>query len=197
MALFDNLSRKASEVSARAVQKTKEFSDITRLNAQISEEEKRQNNYYYQLGKQYYSIHSSDHEDIFKPLISSIVESELKLLDMKKRVQDLKGVQRCDRCGAEVEKGAAFCSSCGSPMPQVAASAASSDTIVCASCGAKVKKGTRFCTSCGKPMEQPAVVQVEYEQDAVKCPNCGADLEAGSVFCTECGTHINSREEEK
>ena len=194
MALFDNLSRKASEVSARAIQKTKEISDITRLNALISEEEKRQNNYYYQLGKQYYSIHSTDGEDIFKPLISSIIESEKNLSEMKKQVQDLKGIQRCEKCGAEVEKGAAFCSSCGSPMPQAVTYVATSDIVTCTSCGAKVKKGTRFCTSCGRPMEQPAVVQIEEQQEMVKCPNCGADLEAGSVFCTECGTPINGEE---
>lgn len=194
MALFDNLSRKASEISARAIQKTKEISDITRLNAQISEEEKRQNNCYYQLGKQYYSIHSTDGEDVFKPLISSITESEKKLSEMKKQVQDLKGVQRCEKCGAEVEKGAAFCSSCGSPMPQAVTYVASSDIVTCTSCGAKVKKGTRFCTSCGKPMEQPAVIQIEEQQETVKCPNCGADLEAGSVFCTECGTPLNGEE---
>ena len=39
MAFWDNLSQKASETTAKAMQKAKEMSDVAKLNAMISEEE--------------------------------------------------------------------------------------------------------------------------------------------------------------
>ena len=187
MALLDSLSRRAAEVSAKAIQRTRDFSDITRLNTQISEEEKKQSNLFYQLGKQYYAIHADNCEGEFKSLISSILDSKLKLERLKKQVQDLKGIQRCEKCGAEVEKGAAFCSSCGTPMPsQTIASA--EDKVICGKCGAIVKKGLRFCTSCGNLITQP--ILEELPKFTLKCSNCGADIEPDSQFCAVCGANI-------
>lgn len=190
MTLLDSLSRKASGVREKAIQKTKEISDITRLNSQISEEEKQLSNYYYQLGKQFYSVHTADCEDDFKPLFNSILEAEKKIEEMKKQVQDLKGVQICVKCGAEVDRSASFCSSCGEPVPKTAVPEEVYNTVVCDKCGAKNKKGNRFCTYCGYPLTRPEAVPVEPLREEVKCPNCGAGLEAGSVFCTECGSQI-------
>ena len=39
MAFWDNFSQKASETTAKAVQRAKEMSDIARINSMISEEE--------------------------------------------------------------------------------------------------------------------------------------------------------------
>ena len=47
MAFWDNFSQKASETTAKAVQRAKEMSDIARINSMISEEETKINNIYY------------------------------------------------------------------------------------------------------------------------------------------------------
>ena len=196
MAFFENLSKTVTGVSQKTIAKTKELADTSRLNSMISEEEKVITNQYFQIGKLYVSIHKDDFEDDFAGMIGAIAEAEAKIRDYKKQIQDIKGVQRCEKCGAEVPNGAAFCSSCGASMPKMQPPI-SADYIKCGNCGTAVKRSMRFCTSCGKPMEEvndasavPVTEQtVVVEQDKV-CPNCGAKVEDGLAFCTECGTKL-------
>lgn len=65
MALWDNLSKKASETTTKAAQQMKALSETTKLNCLISDEEKKINNSYYQIGKLYASVHQSDCEEAF------------------------------------------------------------------------------------------------------------------------------------
>ena len=195
MAFWDNFSQKASETTAKAVQKAKEMSDIAKLNSMISEEETKINNNYYQVGKLYVTMHSHDHEEEFAGMVASIAESEEKIKSYRQQIQDIKGVVRCPQCGAEVQSGVAFCSSCGAPMPKVQP-VNTGDMVRCEGCGAMNKKGVRFCTSCGKPMVHVATSETTGEsvtesavQDKV-CPNCGANIEPDVAFCTECGTKL-------
>ena len=105
MPFWDNLSKKATETTAKAMQKAKDFSDITRLNGQISEEETKINNAFLAIGRLYAEIHSTDAEPQFSAWISSIQESQSKIDTYRRQVQDIKGVQRCEKCGAEVAAG--------------------------------------------------------------------------------------------
>lgn len=195
MAFWDNLSQKASETTAKAMQKAKEMSDIARLNSMISEEETKINNTYYQVGKLYVAMHTHDYEEEFAGMVASLAEAEEKIKSYRQQIQDIKGVVRCPQCGAEVQSGVAFCSSCGAPMPKVQP-VNTDDLVRCEGCGAMVKKGVRFCTSCGKPMVQMTASEptstpaAESEPQDKVCPNCGAKIEAGVAFCTECGTKL-------
>lgn len=194
MAFFEDLGRKASETTAKAMQKAQELSEISKLNGQIADEEKKLNGLYYQIGKLYVSVHGSDNEHDFSGMVGAVFEGEKKVLNYKKQIQDLKGVQRCEHCGAEVPKGAAFCNACGSPMPKVESTTAS-DLVRCESCGAMVQRGMRFCTSCGKPMNlplAPTASTTETPSAPVEktCPHCGAKVDGDADFCTECGTKL-------
>lgn len=200
MALFDGVGRKLSQVGQVAVQKTKDVTDVARINGIIAEEEKKINNNYYQIGKLYASMHAEDYESEFAGMLAAIKESETKICEYRQQIQDIKGVVRCEKCGAEVPNNSAFCSSCGNAM-------LTKKTIVenihkCPGCGAEINKNMRFCTSCGRPVLEPAqdtnVIQnieeelVKYSEAQIiaKCPACGAELEKDSMFCSECGTRI-------
>lgn len=195
MAFWDNLSQKASETTAKAMQKAKEISDIAKLNSMISEEETKINNIYYQVGKLYVTMHPHDHEEEFAGLVASLAEAEEKMKSYRQKIQDIKGVVRCPQCGGEVQSGVSFCSSCGAPMPKVQP-VNTDDMVRCEGCGAMVKKGVRFCTACGKPMLQmtaqktPSTPATEREEQKKVCPSCGAKIEAEVAFCTECGTKL-------
>lgn len=119
MAFFDDLGKKLSQAGQSAVQKTKEMADIAKLNSAISDEEKRIDNSYLEIGKLYVSLHDAEHEADFDSLIAAIHESEAKVKDYQQQIKDIKGVVKCEKCGAEVPSNAAFCSSCGAPMPVV------------------------------------------------------------------------------
>ena len=199
MALWENLSKKASETTAKAIQQAKIISETAKLNSQIADEENKINANYFQIGKLYASLHAADPEDCFAGMLAAIAESEKKVSELKAQIQQIKGIVRCEKCGAEVAKGVAFCSSCGAAMPKVEEPVADTHEK-CASCGAMVEKGMRFCTACGKPMvilAQPAVAQEQPaapEQPAVPqkhvCPSCGEEMAEDLSFCTECGTKL-------
>lgn len=190
MPFWDNLSKKATETTAKAMQKAKDFSDITRLNGQISEEETKINNAYLAIGRLYVEVHSGDAEPQFSTWISSIQESLSKINTYRRQVQDIKGVQRCEKCGAEVAAGSAFCNSCGAPMPKVEVTAPQNG-IACKNCGAIVQPGMKFCTSCGTPVDEaPSQPEAISESTEKVCPNCGSVSKDNSAFCTECGTKL-------
>lgn len=194
MAFLDNLGKKVSEAGQKTMQKTKEIADTSRLNSMISEEEKKINNNYFQIGKLYTSIHQKDYEEAFEGMINGIADSEEKIKDYKKQIQNIRGVMHCEKCGAEVPKDAAFCVACGTAIPKTQA-IVDSEYMHCKSCGATVRKGMRFCTECGKPIEltvseaeETSIVAEEVIEPV--CPNCGTKLEAGAAFCMECGTKL-------
>lgn len=159
MAFFDDLGKKISQASQGAVAKGKELADIAKLNSQISDEEKRINNAYVEIGKKYVELHKNDAESDFADFISAIDEANKKIVDLRSQVADIKGVTKCPKCGAEVAKGVAFCASCGSPVPVASANAgassqaAPSDTKRCGNCGAELSKDAGFCSECGAKVE--------------------------------------------
>ena len=151
MAFFDSFSKKISAAGQTAVQKTKEVADIAKINSAISDEERKSNNLYYQIGRLYVAKHGSSFENDFGPMITALKESEARISAYRQQVHDIKGIVRCEKCGAQVPMGIAFCSTCGSAMPKPANAPTSGDMIRCGGCGAVINKSMRFCTSCGTP----------------------------------------------
>lgn len=177
MAFFDDLGKKITQASQAVSQKSKDFSDVAKLNSAISNEEKKLQSNYYQLGRLYVSKHSEDFEPDFAALINSIKESEKNITAYRTQIQDIKGVIRCEKCGAEIPNNTLFCSTCGTPVqpkapapssapapaPYVApvqaqGAAPVASTAVCQACGKVNPAQTRFCTNCGTPIGAPAPV---------------------------------------
>ena len=201
MGFFDGIGKKVTDVGQMAIQKTKETLDIARISSMITQEENKINNTYYQIGKLYVSIHGNDREDDFVGMVDSVTVMEKKIADYRKQIQEIKGVQHCRNCGAEIPKGVAFCSFCGSSMAMISAQDNGQDYTKCPSCCSVIKKGARFCTVCGKPMiqsvlqEMPITNEIESgepQEESIErvCPNCSAKQAEDSAFCTECGTKL-------
>lgn len=196
MAVWNNFGKKASNTTAKAVQQAKILTETSRLNTLISEEKKKINSFYSQIGQAYAQVHHDDYEPGFGELMKALAETERRIREYDAQIKKLRGVVDCPGCGAELPMNAAFCSACGATIPhkepiRPAVKAGS----VCSRCGASMAEGVRFCTSCGAPMaEKPVVAQPAGEEESVTAPaaqyiccNCGALLEADSVFCSECG----------
>lgn len=191
MAFLDNLGQKAKDIA-----------ESSKINSMISDEEKKITDTYCKLGKLYVASHPDDYEDTFAEMIASICEANERVAEYRKRLQDLKGIIRCAKCGAEVPNGAAFCSICGEPIPKIQEAVDVRNLVKCDSCGAFVRKGMRFCTACGKPMT-PTAIRVEKNAESIctgvqvrLCPRCGASVAEDAVFCTACGEPIERMQNE-
>lgn len=116
MAFFEDFGKKISQAGQATLQKTKEMADIAKVNSAISDEEKKINDLYLQIGKLYVELHVADAEDSFKSAIEEIANAIKRIEEYKKQLLEIKGVARCSKCGAEVPVGSVFCAVCGAQI---------------------------------------------------------------------------------
>ena len=120
MAIWDNITKKAAQISEKAVKQAKDLSEVAKLKIQIVEAEKTAEDAYAQLGRLYAAAHPEDFEEGFASLIAAAANAEQTIKTLRQQLRDAKGVAVCEKCGAEVAKDAAFCSACGAEMPKPA-----------------------------------------------------------------------------
>ena len=182
MNFFRKLGKAATDIADSTVYKIESARKIRKINMMLEDENRNIDALYLEIGKAYADSHSTDTTCEFSDRILAIKESKQKIEDGEKQKLNLRKVQRCEKCGAEMPDTILFCTACGNKMPVV------EEHDICAHCATYVPKGMRFCTECGKPMPGTAV----EEKKVVKaCPSCGAKLKKKNAFCTECGTKIN------
>ena len=148
MAFFDEISKKINGVTSTAAQKTKEMSEVSKLNSAMNEEETKINNAYYQIGRLYCANHSEDYEEGFGIFIDVVKDSEKKINAIKAQIREIKGIATCTNCGQDIPANVAFCSNCGAPAPAPKVEV-DPNSVICPNCRTAVAKGMRFCTSCG------------------------------------------------
>lgn len=164
MSFFDEVGKKITDVGQGTIQKTKNMADVAKLNSVISEEEQKIKSTYEQIGQIYVQKYRQNPEPDLEAYVRAIVLSEQKIAESNHSIQELKGMVACSKCGAMVDKDAAFCPTCGNAMP------VKEKTVVaasfCTSCGAAVVPGQKFCVSCGAPVVGFGTTPVQQSQPA-------------------------------
>ena len=157
MGFLDDFGKKISTGSQEAIAKAKDLADIAKLNSNISDEKNKITAAYKEIGKMYFEAHSEDFEEGYAELVGNIKASLDKISAFEQQIVDIKGVSKCPNCGAEVPKGAAFCTACGTAIPQPEVQAApvqEEATKTCPTCGTVLKAGDVFCINCGTKVEE-------------------------------------------
>ena len=112
---FVFMAKNAADVASK---KTGEVVEIGKLKYQQKQAEWDLEKAYAKLGAIYYESQNS-HED-FKDAIflagSEIDELKEKIKQTEESIRAYRKLQRCDKCGADNEVNALFCSRCGSPV---------------------------------------------------------------------------------
>ena len=200
MAFFEEMGRKLSQTSQDVVQKTKDTTEISRINGMIIDEEKTISLMFDQMGKSYFDAHKDDEAPEFAALINKIKESRAKIEEHKENIKRIRGIMPCPHCGQEINYGVPFCSFCGKRVNEPVQETPAEPEVpanLCVNCGNVLAEGMLFCTSCGhkvgEPVAQPEpevapVVEPEVPQNL--CVNCGHPLADGVLFCTSCGHKV-------
>ncbi len=183
--------------------------ELAAVKADMIDAQKRVEESYVQIGKLYVAMHASDYDTAFETFFEQILQAEETVRQCRSKARELLGVVCCEGCGNDVSKEAAFCSKCGTAMPDRQAEDVS-DKAKCAVCGRFVHKDETFCTFCHMPMmpisekaiEKPepvedisetenapvaAAEEVPLQTEERDCPRCGKPVKAGLAFCTQCG----------
>lgn len=158
MTFWDQVSRKVTEKSQEAINYGKSMADTVKLNSMISDEEKKIDALYLAIGKKYVEKYNGDFDTEFREELLQLKRSVDLIQDYKNQINVLKGTQTCEKCGAEVVRGATFCSNCGNRMPELKVEQPVENSRVCPKCGAKIQEGDMFCMGCGSKVEPVAPV---------------------------------------
>ena len=156
MAFFEDLGKKITQTGQGVVQKTKDTAEVIKLNGMISDEERRINALYVQIGQKYVELHATACEPAMAGFVREIKEAQARIAEHSEQVKRLKGIARCPHCGGDVPYGAPFCSSCGGRMETMSQQSTGVDPSVrrCSSCGMPLADGCAFCTHCGTRVEE-------------------------------------------
>ena len=90
MAIFSEIGKKISETTQNAVKGTKDFAEVTKLNSQISDEQKQIDNAYLQMGKLYYDRFATTTDDPdFAAFCVSVTQGVAKIGTLRAEIQKI------------------------------------------------------------------------------------------------------------
>ncbi len=85
--ILDDLGKKVTKVSQTTINGAKELAGTAKIKFMISEEEKRLNHLYAELGKSYLALHSKDADESLQPIIKSIDAQKVKIFDLQEELK--------------------------------------------------------------------------------------------------------------
>lgn len=106
--LGDTISATGRDVSKKA----RDLTGIAKLNMDVRAKEEYVLRQYAEIGKQYFEQHKEDAEPDFAE-IKLIKEALEEIEALKSEIADLKGLKKCQSCGAALNVEDAFCKKCG------------------------------------------------------------------------------------
>lgn len=141
---------KLNQITKSAVSKSKEMAEITRLNMEISGNEQKIKELAAQIGMCVVEQQLFSENEQITEWSNKIRELQEAVAKNQSTIQEIRNINICPNCGAEVSRTSNFCDKCGSPMNRsVLENSAASAFPVCPNCGEKMEPGTQFCTNCG------------------------------------------------
>ena len=155
MDFLEQLGRRLSDAGQGVAQQTKNLTELTRLSGTISEKGKQLCKAYAEIGQSYYERHRLDPNGEERPLMESVSQLLSEIAQCREEIKQIKGVTKCQSCGADIPLRAAFCNSCGARVsPQTDdGQAPPPKTGICPNCRAAVPEGNQFCNHCGARLE--------------------------------------------
>lgn len=106
--LGDTISATGRDVSKKA----RDLTGLAKLNMDVRAKEEYVLRQYAEIGKQYFEQHKEDAEPDFAE-IKLIKEALEEIEGLKSEIADLKGLKKCQSCGAALNVEDAFCKKCG------------------------------------------------------------------------------------
>ena len=195
MNYFDMIGEKLTKTGQDVMQKTKDTTEVLRLNGLVSDEQKRMAVLYEEIGRHYFELHADSCEPDFEKAITELKDAKAKIAEYSEQIKKLKHLVACPNCGEPIPEGVSFCTACGSHFDPASADQGNR----CANCGRPLEPDAFFCTHCGTKVPSAASTEekeptppAESAPAPTVCPNCGKPLSPQAGFCAECGHHLET-----
>lgn len=201
MGFFDRVKGTVEEAGKNISTAASDNIEIVKCNSAVKTCEAKIKELYTEIGERYYNAETDMSRADFADLFEQVQKQQSEIAGLKKKLQDLKGVEVCKICGQEISRGSRFCKWCGAAVEQ---EKPASSGKVCPNCHAPLNGNEIFCGECGAKIEWPQEEQSAEEQPAEEqgepteqiktpavCAVCGAPLEEADAFCKNCGAPVN------
>ncbi len=139
-----------SKMTQSAITKSKEMAEVTRLNMEISTQTQKVKELYAQAGERVLENGLAMDDPTIADLASQLATLKQNIQANQEKLNDVKNINICPNCGAEVARTSKFCDKCGTEMVRVSLEA---PATVCKACGKPIEKGAMFCGACGAKQE--------------------------------------------
>ena len=146
-AFFEGIGRKFSQTGQDAVKKTKDLAEISRINSQMTEEEKKLNKLYMKLGQLYYQMNKETADAVYLDIFQAIGGCLQTMDRYQVMVDEIRGIKKCSRCQTEVALSSMFCPTCGNKLSDDRETGVST---ICPDCGMENGSSATTCMKCGK-----------------------------------------------
>lgn len=114
--IFKKIGDTITETGKTVGEKTKQVSSVAKFNAKIISSEHSISDNYAILGKYYYDTYKDNPADEVAETVNSITASLEAIADMKSQILAIKGMVKCQDCGAECPFEDTFCGKCGAKL---------------------------------------------------------------------------------
>ena len=155
MGVFDKITKTINSAGENVAKKAKDVTEISKCGSRIEESKTRIKSLYIEIGKYCWENRQSlNADDQLNKFFLQLEQENQTISELEDTIRQLKGIEICANCGAELVKGANFCNVCGAPVVRK-----TKDTPVCANCGAELGDDEIFCQNCGarvKPLAPEA-----------------------------------------
>ena len=159
MAFWDEFKSKVASTSKKAVDKTKDLTEIAKLKLNIIDQEKKIDVSYEKIGHAYAEANAESADKLLPEEFVAIDEANAKIAEYTDRLRELKGLLICPECGKEISSDVNFCPKCGTAIEK---KVYEGEVVVeapvapktCHKCGAALEKDADYCTDCGNKIEK-------------------------------------------
>lgn len=145
MAFFDEAKKNINQVSQSAMQKTKDLSEIAKLNSSITECENKIRELYSKIGYETYRAYIDAVVPETEPLLMEVSSLYQTIDANRNRINELNAAKLCPNCGAKISKKHLFCGNCGYRF----AKPEKKLQRICPNCRSELADDSIFCSNCG------------------------------------------------
>ncbi len=117
---LDEIKDVAKDFADKAVTKTGEVVEVSKLRLELSKQQGRLRALYQKLGSSVYSMKEKDYEDqdLIDHLCQEITENLKVQKNLKAKIAGLKKMKVCPVCGSRNPMESVYCNQCGSRLKQ-------------------------------------------------------------------------------
>ena len=142
MSIFDDLSKTGRSIANKA----SGLVDSTKLNHQISQEERAMDEIYRQIGIAYFSCFGEEPAEQLAPMCDDIRRRMELLASLRQQEITARGKRLCQNCGCECDLYyQPVCYSCGAELPHLTPPG----MRPCPNCTQDIPQESMYCPCCG------------------------------------------------